>query len=141
MTMKTTLLPQMWRFSIFVLLAACVACSKKGEDSATTTASDTLSINVTVKDNQTVSKFIVRERGTVTFYDKGERELTLLFKNEKGEEESPFCNGSKPEDNPIRIDAGGAKILTICGGMADRWFKYTAQITGAAEEDPIIWVE
>jgi hypothetical protein len=112
MTMKTTLLPP-----------------------------DRLSINVTVKDDQTVSKFVVRERGTVTFYNRGEYELTLLFKNEQGEEESPFCKGSKPEDNPIRIDADDEKILTIRSGMAGKWFKYTAKIGDAAEEDPIIWVE
>ncbi|MEX2149479.1 MAG: hypothetical protein WD793_04660 [Steroidobacteraceae bacterium] len=141
MTMKTTRLPPIWRFSIFVLLAACVACSKKGEDPDTTTAPDRLSINVTVIGGQTVSKFVVRERGRVTFYNKGERELTLLFKNEKQEKESPFCHGSKPEDNPIRIDAGDDEKLTICPGMARKWFKYTAGIDGAAEEDPIIWVE
>jgi hypothetical protein len=141
MTMKTTLLPPIWRYSIFVLLAACVACSKKGEDPDTTTAPDRLSINVTVIGGQTVSKFVVWERGRVTFYNKGERELTLLFKNEKGEEESPFCHGSNPEDNPIRIGAGDDKMLTICRGMAGKWFKYTAQITGAAAEDPIIRVE
>ncbi|HUG04358.1 MAG TPA: hypothetical protein VML92_08015 [Steroidobacteraceae bacterium] len=145
MTMQTTLVPPIWRFSIFVLLAACVACSKKGEDSYTTTPSDNpdrLSINVTVKDDQTVSRFVVRERGAVAFYNKGERELTLLFNNEKGEQESPFCKGDgKAEDNPIRIDAGDEKMLTICRGMAGKWFKYTAQIGDAAEEDPIIWVE
>ena len=141
MMMKTTLLPPIWRFSIFALLAACVGCSNKGEDPNTTTAPDRLSINVTVIGDQTVSKFVVSERGRVTFYNKGERELTLLFKNEKEGEESPFCHGSNPEGNPIRIKAGDDKMLTFCRGMARRWFKYTAQIEGAAEEDPIIWVE
>ncbi|MDP9199564.1 MAG: hypothetical protein M3O07_10195 [Pseudomonadota bacterium] len=103
---------------------------------------DRLSINVTVEDDQTISKFVVRERGTVTFYNRGESELTLLFKNEQCEEESPFCKGNgNKEENPVRIAAGDEKVLTICRGQAGKWFKYTAQIGEAAEEDPIIWVE
>lgn len=141
MTTKTTLSPPIRRFFIFALLAACVACSKSGEVRDMTTAPDRLSIAVTVQDGQTVSKFVVWERGRVTFYNKAERELTLRFTNEKGETESPFCRGSNPEDNPIRIDAGGDRPLTICRGMTGKWFKYTAQVAGAAEEDPIIWVE
>ncbi len=108
----------------------------------TTMPPDRLSIDVTVAGDMTVSRFVIRDRGMVTFYNKGNRELTLLFRNEKGEEESPFCKGNnKPEENPVRIRTGGSRTLTICRGLHGRWFKYTAQIDGAGAEDPIFIVD
>jgi hypothetical protein len=108
----------------------------------TMTPPDRLSINVTVKGKKTVSRFVVKDRGIVTFYNKGKDELTLHFTNEECKKESPFCRSNgDPEDNPIRVAAGKEKMLTICRGMAGKWFKYTAQIKDAAEEDPIFFVE
>lgn len=108
----------------------------------TLTPPDRLSIDVHVESDKTVSRFVIGRRGRLTFYNKGASELTLQFKNEKGEIESPFCKGNgKQEENPVRIKNGDSRTLTICNGVAGRWFKYSARIGEADEEDPIFFVE
>ena len=111
---------------------------------------DRLTIYVTVEDDgvkgRTVSKLVVQERGRVTFHNKsdGKGDLTLLFRNEKKEMESPFCeaDGNGPrEKNPYSpIESGASKELTFCRGLKGQ-FKYEATIGEANAEDPIFFVE
>jgi len=103
---------------------------------------DRLTIRVAVEDEQTVSRFAVTAGSRVTFQNLGDTVLTLLFRNEKGVQESPFCIcEGKPEANPVRIDPSKHQTLVVCDDMKGRWFKYTATIGKARPEDPIFIIE
>lgn len=105
---------------------------------------DRLTIRVTVEEKklQTVSRFAVTAGSRVTFQNQGDAVLTLLFTNEDGKEQSPFCKGKdKPEVNPVRIDPHDYKTFVVCDDMKGRWFKYTATIGKARPEDPIFIIE
>jgi len=113
---------------------------------------DRLTIYVTVEDEEvgngrTVSRFVVQERGRVTFHNKDESRgaLTLrFFRNEDDKrEQNPFCQpNGEPEENPVVIQPGERpRRLIFCPGLQGQSFKYEATIGTAAKEDPIFFVE
>ena len=84
---------------------------------------------------QTVSKFSIAPKGHVTFTNDATASATVVF-----ESPSPLCQGNTPiPDFPL--GAGGSVTHQVCQNAEGSEFKYTATVTGAAEEDPILIVE
>jgi hypothetical protein len=82
---------------------------------------------------QTVSKFVVEENDKVTFKNKGSADAVVTFG-----ENSPLCKNQPPHD-PINLPIGGEETLKVC--VVSGEYKYTATVTGALAEDPILIVE
>jgi hypothetical protein len=82
---------------------------------------------------QTVSKFVVEENDKVTFQNKGSSDAKVDFGAS-----APLCQGNTPL-NPIQLPLNGTKTLKVC--VASGEYKYTATVTGALAEDPILIVE
>ncbi len=95
-----------------------------------------LDIRVNVEGaNQTVSKFATFEGGHVVFHNDADAKLTVSFNGT-----SPLCQGGNAQMS-VEIDPGKHKKLKSCDGVAGQSFKYTAEVTGAAPEDPILIYE
>jgi hypothetical protein len=83
---------------------------------------------------QTVSKFVVVRNDQVTFSNKGSADAVVEFKAG-----SPLCKGNQPFDNPFTLGVNGEEKLKVCVDGGE--YKYTATVTGALAEDPILIVE
>ncbi len=98
---------------------------------------DKMTISIKVDNaNQTYSRFVIDEKGQVSFRNDATNLANILF-----EDPSPFCQGSNPE--PLSFDIGSGQTSThkVCKDFGDREFKYTATVVGALPEDPILFVE
>jgi hypothetical protein len=97
---------------------------------------DKITVRINVDQaNQTVSKFAIEEGGQVTFRNDAAADATVTFPGG-----SPLCQGSTPVHS-VPVPAGGEKKHKVCDGIDGQQFKYTAAVTGAAEEDPIFIIE
>ncbi len=95
-----------------------------------------LGIRVSVNEsNQTVSKFAVSESGHVVFYNDAGAELDVTFS-----EPLLLCKNNAPQSS-VRIGAGNQEKLKVCNAADGNTFKYTATVSGAAAEDPIVIIE
>ena len=84
---------------------------------------------------QTVSKFSIDEKGHVTFQNDAANAANVRFDGE-----SPLCQGGNKVQT-FDISPGGTVKHQVCNGAGGSEFKYTAVVTNAAEEDPILIVE
>jgi hypothetical protein len=87
-------------------------------------------------EKKTVSKFVVVQGDHVTFINKGSADAEVNFPSG-----SPLCTGNSPPTvNPILLPlTDPQKLLKVCVNGGE--FKYTATVTGALPEDPILIVE
>ena len=95
---------------------------------------DKLTIRIKTESDQTISRFAVDANGQVTIHNDATAQANVSF-----QATSPLCQGTTPQQS-IDINAGRFKTLSVCTGASGE-FKYTATVTGAAPEDPILIVE
>lgn len=87
------------------------------------------------QNNNTVSKFVVAEKGTVTFVNDGSAPLTVRFDGI-----SPLCEGGIANSS-FEVLPGKSRPFTVCDGNAGLSAKYTAIVGTTNPEDPILLVE
>lgn len=97
---------------------------------------DKLTIHIDVQgSNQTVSKFVAPEKGKLTILNNADAQAEVKF-----EGASPVCSGNEPLPILI-IESNTQKDFKICKDTAGQSYKYTATVTGAEPEDPILIIE
>jgi len=87
---------------------------------------------------QTVSQFSIEPKGHVTFTNDATAQAKVVFVNP-----SPLCAANGDQIPELSLATSGPtqsqknKVCDTAAGL----YKYTATVTGAAEEDPIFIVE
>ena len=102
-------------------------------------ASSTLTIDVTVRDNKTMTRHHVGRRGIIAFHNDSEESLVITCTSG----ESPFLDGGC--GNPVStfsVPAGGTKAVRIVDTLQEgQSFVYSAKIGNSEAEDPVVIVD
>lgn len=97
-----------------------------------------LMIVVDVRNGQTMSQYSMARSGKLTFANAS-TQGDLSVKPKQG---APFCENDKTTVIPeIVVSPDDEETVRICNAYGDGEFLYTAQITGAEPEDPIVILE
>ena len=97
-----------------------------------------LMIVVDIRNGQTMSQYSMAKSGKLTFANASTQgDLTV-----KPKEGPPFCENNKTTVIPqIVVPPNDEESVRICTAYGNSEFLYTAQITGADPEDPIVILE
>ncbi|MGH8285572.1 MAG: hypothetical protein ACRETT_07380 [Steroidobacteraceae bacterium] len=101
------------------------------------TLSNQFNIRISHVKDKTQSRFGAKKDKAIVYHNDSKSELTVRVS-----EPDVLCDASGPITTFFVVAPGANRAFTICQGFkAGRDFKYTAQIEGAAAEDPIIIIE
>jgi hypothetical protein len=96
-----------------------------------------LKIRVDVKNGKTVSKAAANKVDKIVFQNDADNPLAVTITNAT-DSNSPICDSDGPVPN-FEVDPNDRETFVVCGDWPE--FKYTATVTGAAAEDPIVIIE
>jgi hypothetical protein len=101
-----------------------------------------LTITVDVRNEQTMSSYMIPPSGKLTYENKSE-DFELVISSKSADAPLPFCesNGNTPIPLPLVVPKDGSATVKICDAFTGNEFLYTAQIGNYAAEDPIVIIE